>query len=173
MHMGDNVNNGNKRTGTARRRNRLVSLALFILRKISDKVEKLDEGSPEKLEYERLNSRFGNPSEDPGMLKDTIIRQQNSIQQMFELHLLNDGIRSEDEWDDYFETLNLPKYEYFMTAVSVIDVRYNSHIQTAIDEDAISLQLIEDMPEELRNLLWMPTVYNSCTIFSLIGENDE
>ena len=167
------ANNEKKSTGTARRKNRLVSLALFILRLISSKVEKLEDGSPEKEEYLRLNQRFGNLTEDPGMLKDTIERQQNSIQQMFELHLLNDGIRSEDEWDDYFETLNLPKYEYFMTAVSVIDVRYNSHIQTAIDEDAISLQLIEDMPGELRNLLWMPPVYNSCTIFSLIGDDSE
>ena len=165
--------NDKKSTGTARRKNRLVSLALFILRRISKKVEQLEDGSPEKEEYARLSSSFGNFSEDPGILKDTIERQQNSIQQMFELHLLNDGIRSEDEWDDYFKTLNLPKYEYFMTAVSVIDVRYNSHIQTAIDEDAISLQLIEDMPEELKSLLWMPPVYNSCTIFSLIGDNDE
>ena len=171
--MGNGDINDKKSTGTARRKNRLVSLALFILRRISKKVEQLEDGSPEKEEFARLSSSFGNFSEDPGILKDTITRQQNSIQQMFELHLLNDGIRSEDEWDDYFKTLNLPKYEYFMTAVSVIDVRYNSHIQTAIDEDAISLQLIEDMPEELKGLLWMPPVYNSCTIFSLIGDDNE
>ena len=171
--MGNGDINDKKSTGTARRKNRLVSLALFILRRISKKVERLEDGSPEKEEFNRLSGSFGNFSEDPGILKDTIRRQQNSIQQMFELHLLNDGIRSEDEWDDYFKTLNLPKYEYFMTAVSVIDVRYNSHIQTAIDEDAISLQLIEDMPDELKSLLWMPPVYNSCTIFSLIGDNDE
>ena len=156
--MGNGDINDKKSTGTARRKNRLVSLALFILRRISKKVERLEDGSPEKEEFNRLSGSFGNFSEDPGILKDTIRRQQNSIQQMFELHLLNDGIRSEDEWDDYFKTLNLPKYEYFMTAVSVIDVRYNSHIQTAIDEDAISLQLIEDMPEELKGLLWMPPV---------------
>lgn len=123
------------------------------------------------LEY--IEKKVTNLSEDKDRLKNMVNHQENKIQQMFELRLINDGIRSEEEWDDYFESLNLPKYECFATTVAVLDVRYDSAVQKSLDEDAICLQIIDDMPKDVRNLLWMPPVYNSCTIFSLIGANDE
>ena len=147
---------------------------IYKLFKTIDKAgEVADDADKPKNEIALIEKHFMNLSEDKDTLKKTVSRQQNSIQQMFELHLLNDGIRSEDEWNDYFENLNLPKYEVFATAVAVLDVRYDSHVQTAIDEDAICLQLIEDMPDSLREYLWMPPVYNSCTVFGLIGAKDE
>lgn len=159
----------------------ICAIFLFVIYRMYRPVDKLfkkvadenaeDAGAYNDLEY--IEHKLSNLSADTNLLHDTVQRQQNSIQQMFELHLINDGIRSEDEWDEYFENLNLPKYERFMTTVMVLDVRYDSHIQGTIDEDAICLQLIEDMPENLRKLLWMPPVYNSCTIFSLIGAHDE
>lgn len=142
-----------------------------LIKNVTDSENGEEAGSYNDFEY--IEHKLNNLSADKSLLHDTVKRQQNSIQQMFELHLINDGIRSEDEWDEYFESLNLPKYEWFMTTVMVLDVRYDSHIQGTIDEDAICLQLIEDMPEDLRNVLWMPPVYNSCTIFSLIGAQDE
>ena len=124
-------------------------------------------------EFEYLEKKLINLTADETILKDTVRRQQDNIQQMFELHLINDGIRSEDEWNDYFETLQLPEYDCFATTVCVLDVRYDSTVQKTINEDAICLQLIEDMPEKIKGLLWMPPVYNSCTIFSLIGAESE
>ncbi len=160
----------------------LVASMLFFLtfyavfRPVSELFKKVGAASSDmegQNELEYIEKHFHNLSADKDALKETVGRQQDSIQQMFELHLLNDGIRSNDEWDDYFEALNLPKYECFATTVAVLDVRYDSHIQTSLDEDALCLQLIEDMPEDIRKYLWMPPVYNSCTIFSLIGSDDE
>ena len=148
----------------------------FVYRPVSDLFKRVGADSPDAegvSEFDYIEKHFENLSSSRDSLKETVNRQQDSIQQMFELHLLNDGIRSNDEWDDYFKTLNLPEYRCFATTVAVLDVRYDSHIQTSLDEDALCLQLIEDMPENLRSYLWMPPVYNSCTIFSLIGSDDE
>ncbi len=141
--------------------------------KLFKKVVPETETDKESGEFDYIEKKLTNLAQDEDRLKETVDRQQDNIQQMFELHLINDGIRSEDEWNDYFETLKLPQYECFVTTVCVLDVRYNSDIQKSINEDAICLQLIEDMPEDVKKLLWMPPVYNSCTIFSLIGSNNE
>lgn len=120
-----------------------------------------------------IEKRLTNLSSDANLLAETVKHQQDRIQQMFELRLINDGIRSEEEWDTYFKSLNLPQYERFATTVMVLDLRYNSKLQEGLNEDAICLQMIDDMPEAARRLLWMPPVYNSCTIFSLVGADSE
>lgn len=137
------------------------------------KVGKQNEKGSYETELAYIEKKLTNLSSDAELLEDTVQRQQIRIQQMFELRLINDGIRSEEEWDDYFESLNLPKYERFATAVMVLDVRYNSKVQFGLNEDAICLEMIDQMPERAKKLLWMPPVYNSCTIFSLIGANSE
>lgn len=153
---------------------------LFSIYRVYHPVEQLIEkvGVPGKnadydTELKYIEKKLTNLTTDADLLADTVKRQQERIQQMFELRLINDGIRSEEEWNVYFENLNLPEYERFATAVMVLDVRYNSKVQEGLNEDAICLQMIDDMPERARNLLWMPPVYNSCTIFSLIGANSE
>ncbi len=155
-------------------------LFMFSVYRISRPVERLiqkvgkqnDKGSYE-TELEYIEKKLTNLSSDAELLEETVQHQQIRIQQMFELRLINDGIRSEEEWDDYFESLNLPKYERFATAVMVLDLRYNSKVQLGLNEDAICLEMIDQMPERGKELLWMPPVYNSCTIFSLIGANSE
>ena len=137
------------------------------------KVGKQNEEGSYITELEYIEKRLSNLSSDAELLEETVQRQQIRIQQMFELRLINDGIRSEEEWADYFESLNLPKYERFATAVMVLDVRYNSKVQLGLNEDAICLEMIDQMPEHAKKLLWMPPVYNSCTIFSLIGADSE
>ena len=137
------------------------------------KVGKQNEEGSYVTELEYIGKKLTNLSSDAELLAETVQHQQTRIQQMFELRLINDGIRTEEEWNDYFESLNLPKYERFATAVMVLDVRYNSKVQLGLNEDAICLEMIDRMPERAKKLLWMPPVYNSCTIFSLIGADSE
>ncbi len=110
---------------------------------------------------------------DKEHLERMVMSQTSRLQEMFELHLINENIKSEDEWNDYFEGLHLPNYGYFATAVMVLDLSGETEVQSSLSEDVICLRIVDSMPAELRELLWMQPVYNSCTIFCLFGDDDE
>lgn len=82
-------------------------------------------------------------------------------------------MRSEDEWNEYFDSLHLRKCRCFAVAVVVLNLREENGEQSNVNEDAICLKLVEELPDALKELTWMPVVYNACAIFGLFGEDDE
>lgn len=128
---------------------------------------------PKGNEFDFITSHLSGLKYDKEQLERMVNAQGTRIQEMFELRLINESIRSEDDWNDYFEGLHLPNYPYFATAVMVLDLSNEQEIQTSLSEDAICLKIVDAMPDELRKLTWMPPVYNSCTIFCLFGAEDD
>ena len=82
-------------------------------------------------------------------------------------------MRSEDEWNEYFDSLHLRKCRCFAVAVVVLNLREENGEQSNVNEDAICLKLVEELPDALKEMTWMPVVYNACAIFGLFGEDDE
>ncbi|HBA48254.1 MAG TPA: hypothetical protein DCZ91_10755 [Lachnospiraceae bacterium] len=124
-------------------------------------------------ELEFLASRFADMKNDRQALENVMYQQKEKLLELFELRLIRGEVRSEDEWSEYFEGLQLRQCKYFASAVLVLNLRDESEAQSNVNEDAICLKLVEELPEELKSLTWMPIVYNACAIFCLFGEDDE
>ena len=124
-------------------------------------------------EFQLISSHLSNLMDDRDVLEKMVAGQESKIREMFQSRLINEGIKSEDEWNDYFNGLSLPNYACFATGVMVLDLRLYPDPQNVINEDAICLQIIDSMPKELLDLLWMPPIYNSCAIVVFFGADDE
>lgn len=120
-----------------------------------------------------LASRFADMKNDRQALETVMYQQKEKLLELFELRLIRGEVRSEDEWSEYFEGLQLRRCKYFASAVIVLNLRDESETQSNVNEDAICLKLVEELPENLKGLTWMPIVYNACAIFCLFGEDDE
>ncbi len=131
------------------------------------------EGEIRGNEFELISGHLSNLMNDRSLLEKMVAGQENKIREMFERRLINEGIKSEDEWDDYFHGLRLPNYPCFATGVLVLDLRKYPDPQSTINEDAICLQIIDSMPDSIRNLMWMPAIYNSCAIVTFFGAENE
>lgn len=140
-----------------------------LVKNISDSAS----ATPEGNEFNYITSHFSGLKYDKEQLEIMVDSQGSRIQEMFELRLITENIKSEDDWNDYFEGLHLPNYPYFATAVMVLDLSNEQEIQTSLNEDAICLRIVDKMPETLKSYTWMPPVYNSCTIFCLFGAENE
>lgn len=140
-----------------------------LVKNISDSENEKPKGN----EFDFITSHLSGLKYDKEQLERMVNAQGTRIQEMFELRLINESIKSEDDWNDYFEGLHLSNYPFFATAVMVLDLSNEQEIQTSLSEDAICLKIVDTMPEELRKLTWMPPVYNSCTIFCLFGADNE
>lgn len=124
-------------------------------------------------ELEFLAGRFADLKDDKQTLVTVLEQQRDRLQELFELRLIRGEVRSEEEWTEYFEGLHLSACKYFVSAVMVLNLRGENETQSNVNEDAICLKLVAELPEALKELTWMPIVYNACTIFCLFGADDE
>lgn len=111
-----------------------------------------------------------NDKEKMGLLME---RNHEKIKELFELQLIRGEVRADDEWEEYIEKLGLVYYKYYASAVMVLDLSDEDDIQGNVNEDAICIKLVEDAPADVKEMLWMPLVYNCYTIFCLFGSEDE
>lgn len=151
----------------------MVSYALYrpvgkLVKDVSDVEQKI---TGNELNF--LADRFANMKNDKQILENVLTQQQDKLQELFELRLIRGEVRSSDEWEEYFNELHLQPCKNFATAVMVLDLRGENDTQSSVNEDAICLQMVQELPEELKKLTWMPLVYNACTIFCLFGDDDE
>ena len=153
----------------------IIVLAYLIYKPVGGLVKEVAKGTDgiKGNEFELISSHLSNLMDNKAVLEKMVAGQENKIREMFERRLINEGIKSEDEWDDYFNGLRLPNYPCFATGVLVLDLRLYPDPQNTINEDAICLQIIDSMPENIRKLLWMPPFYNSCAIVTFFGAENE
>ncbi len=124
-------------------------------------------------ELDYLAGQFADLKNNKLALENVISQNQNKLQELFELRLIRGEVRADDEWSEYFEGLHLKACNYFAAAVMVLNLQEEQDAQSNVNEDAICLKLVEELPKQLKEMTWMPPVYNACTIFCLFGENDE
>lgn len=139
-----------------------------LIKNVSDADEKL-QGN----ELDFLANRFADISGERRRLQQTLGENKKKIQELFELRLIRGEVRSEDEWNEYFSGLHMDACKYFATAVMVINLKGEFGTEDNMSEDSMCLRIVEDLPDELNNLTWMPLVYNACTMFCIFGADDE
>ena len=135
---------------------------------LADKEQKI-EGN--ELDY--FANSFANLKNDKQSLEHVVVQQQDKLQELFELRLIRGEVRTSEELEEYLQNLHLNQYKYFATAVMVLNLRGEQETQSNINEDAICLNLVETLPEQIKQYTWMPLVYNACTLFCVFGDNDE
>jgi len=129
--------------------------------------------SPTGSDLDFLENRFVQEKKSRKQLEDKVSRDKKKIQELFELRLIRGEVKAEDEWNDYFQGLSIKNCKYYATAVMVLNLKGELDTKDNISEDALCLKIVENIPENLNNLTWMPLVYNSCTMFCIFGEDDE
>lgn len=140
-----------------------------LMRDFSQGMDKKSVGN----ELDFLAGSFRNLKEDKQALQGLLEQQQDKLLELFELRLVRGEVRSEDEWTEYIEDFHLRSWKYFATAVVVLNLRGEEETQSNFSEDAICLKIVQELPQEIKNLAWMPPIYNACTIFGLFAEDDE
>lgn len=153
----------------------MVSYSIYwpvgrLVRDVSDE-DRIQKVVGNELEF--LAGRFADLKNDKQALETVLEQQKHKLQELFELRLIRGEVRSNDEWLEYFEGLHLNPCKYFATAVMVLNLRGESEAQSNVNEDAICLKLVDELPKSLKELTWMPIIYNTCTIFCLFGGDDE
>lgn len=122
-------------------------------------------------ELEYLAGSYHNLKKDKQTLEGLLSQQQDKLEELFELRLIH-GEVDEEEWGEYLEGFRLRSWKYFATAVVILNLG-DEEIQSMVNEDAICLKLLSEMPDSLKERAWMPPIYNASAIFAIFAEEDE
>lgn len=159
----------------------LVIVAAFILfanilyKPVGSILENVKEDKDGRIgnEIDYIKDRIEGIKYDKQMLQKTVSGNRKKIQELFELRLIRGEVRSDDEWNEYFEGLHIEPCKYFAAAVMVLNLKGEFVAEDNISEDSVCLRLVEETPEDIKKLTWMPLVYNACTMFCIFGDDDE
>ena len=111
--------------------------------------------------------------EENRKLQEMVLQKQDKLQEMFVMRLLKGDITLWEEYDEYIEGFGLQPLRYYVVLVAVLDLREEKGSQDNVREDAVCLKIVEEMPEYLKNLAWLPPIYNACAVIAIVGEEDK
>lgn len=131
-----------------------------------------DGGKVKGNEIHFLSDKFRNLKKDKSALETVVSRQQLHLEELFELRLLR-GEVTEAEWNDYMEQFHRSPKKYFVSTVTVLDLFDDTEDQSSLNEEALCLKLLQELPEDVKALLWLPPVCHLGTIFCLLAEDTE
>ncbi len=122
-------------------------------------------------ELDYFAGKYQNLKEDKQVLEKLLLYQQGRLKELFALRLIQGNV-NEEEWKEYVERLELKGFTCFATVVAILDFR-EEEAQSVVSEDAICLQILQELPVNVRGLAWMPPVYNTSAIFTIFAEDTE
>lgn len=122
-------------------------------------------------ELEYLAGSYYNLKEDKRALEGLLGQQQDKLHELFQLRLLRGEVGTE-EWDEYLSGFKLRPWKVYATAVVILDYK-DEEAQSMVNEDALCLKLLQELPSDIKNITWLPPIYNTSAIFGIFAEDDE
>lgn len=135
-------------------------------------IAKNDGSKVEGNELHFLTDKFQNLKKDKSSLEEIVSWQRMHLEELFTLRLLR-GEVAETEWNDYMGQLHRIPPKYFLSTVTVLDFFDEGEEQSSLNEEAVCLKLLQDLPKEVKRLAWLSPVCHLGTIFCLLAEDEK
>ncbi len=108
---------------------------------------------------------------DKKVLEKIVGQQQIRLMELFELRLIRGEVKAE-ECNEFLERFGLVRNSFFATCTVVLNFHDEETIDV-VDEDALCLRILQELPQDIKSLAWMPPLYTASAIFAIFSENDE
>ncbi len=154
-----------------------VFLGFFLYSPVDNLIKEINEqGIKEKInEYGTdLNLVAGSLrtlKNDKKVLEMIVDQQQMRLMELFELRLIRGEVKAE-ECSEFLERFGLVPNTFFAACTVVLNFHDEETIDV-VDEDALCLRILQELPQEIKSLAWMPPLYTASAIFAIFSENDE
>lgn len=140
-----------------------------LIKEVSDDSDTDVKGN--ELEY--LAGQFENLKNDREVLNQSIIQKREKLAELFEMRIIRSAVSMDDEWKEYIKVLNLTEYTYYAVIAIILNLQGSEELEEEINEDALCLELAENLPEDLKKATWLPLIYDSCTLTCIMGADSE
>jgi YesN/AraC family two-component response regulator len=125
-----------------------------------------------KNEFDFITHKFDRLVDNKALLENIVVSQQPQMMELFQIRLIRGDIK-EEQINNYLDKLNL-KFDQFYMVMS-INIKSQNGIE-AYDEakqDAIRIDVVDNLPEPILAELIMPPVCNARTILCALTADDK
>lgn len=116
-----------------------------------------------KNEFDFITRSIDNLVDNNTLLENLIISQKPQLIENFHLRLIRGDIR-EGQIKDYLGNLSMTMERYYIVMAVNMKLTHGTDIFDEARQDALRIDVIENMPEEILKKLFMPPVSNARTI---------
>lgn len=140
-----------------------------LIKEVSDDNDRDVKGN--ELQY--LAGQFENLKNDREVLNQSIIQKKQKLSELFEMRIIRSVVSMDDEWNEYIKVLNLTEHPYYAVIAIILNLQGKEDLEEEINEDALCLELAENLPDDLKKATWLPLIYDSCTLTCIMGADSE
>lgn len=124
-------------------------------------------------EFKFIEKQVINLREDKKQIEQLVKDNNLSLQELLEIRLVNGKIRNEEDWNAYALKLNLKMYNYYVCVSAIIDMSEDDGEVSEVDEAAICMNIVESLPGEIKEQLWLPLLCDLGTMYCFLGADAE
>lgn len=142
------------------------------VKKLVDQMEEMVPGKGDEDEFELIQEGIHSLVGRNEELKDVISRQKNQLTELFAIRLIR-GRLKEEEIARTREKLQI-HFKSCLCVASVIFCPQSETDREPVGVDALNLELLHQLPEEIRSMLiFPPFIYTRVIVMAVDGENHE
>jgi len=158
-----------------------VILVITVTRRLYEPVSSLakhaglgtEKENPPRNELEYIANRIDTLVDKNVNLEKLMSEQREQLIELFLLHLINGDISTE-QITAYVKQLHFTTYPVYLICSAIFKSLDNSEVYDEARQDALRLDIIEQMPKDLLEKLIMPPLCNAKAIILILGgETDE
>jgi two-component system response regulator YesN len=125
-----------------------------------------------KNEFDFITRKFDRLVDNKALLEKLVVSQQPQMMELFQIRLIRGEIK-EEQIINYLDNLNLKLEPYYMVMSINIKSQNGIEVYDEAKQDAIRIDVVENLPEQILSRLIMPPVCNARTILCAITADNK
>lgn len=125
-----------------------------------------------KNEFDFITHKFDKLVDNKALLENLVVSQQPQMMELFQIRLIHGEIK-EEQLNNYLDKFNLKLGPYYIVMSINIKSQNGIEVYDEAKQDAVRIDVVETLPEEILSNLIMPPVCNARTILCGITADDK
>lgn len=125
-----------------------------------------------KNEFDFITHKFDKLVDNKALLENLVVSQQPQMMELFQIRLIHGEIK-EEQLNNYLDKFNLKLGPYYIVMSINIKSQNGIEVYDEAKQDAVRIDVVETLPEEILSKLIMPPVCNARTILCGITAEDK
>ena len=124
-------------------------------------------------EFDYISNRIDRLVDRQNFFENLVASQLPQLQELFLIRLIRGDIRKE-QLGSYLVKLKINAPEYYIVIIGILKSGENADVYDEAKQDALRINVIENIPEEIKRLLFLPPIrYEKVMVFTAAAERKE
>ncbi len=123
-------------------------------------------------EFDYISGKIDSLVNNRDFFESLVASQQPQLLELFQIRMLHGNIKKE-QLGTYLEKLKIHVQKYYMVMAVIIKYQETQELYDETKQDALQINVIENMPGEIKKLLFLPPIYYERVLALAVTADEE